>query len=613
MAEYLVRCWNCLGEYDALSAVWCSCNPNRPTKVCPFCLQCFCNAPEEFHEAFWAGAPESLKTDREMLASARGPLGEALIRAKVITSEQLLQALKLQSREGGRLGEILVALGHLTQETLDAFLASQRSVTQVSLRDSPPDPMLVSAVGPEECRRRMVVPISRETLSGRHLLTLAMANPSDGETVEFVQNATGCQVLALQASREEIAAFLAPFQEAPPAPAPASDPAPAARLATDLIRKAISRGASDLYVEPREDEVSIHLRIDGLLYKAKPVGRDLKEVLTLELKKLLRMDAAVKDRPQSSRVVMRSGDQRYEVIAHSLPARSGENLSLKIINRDTFLKSYDQLGIPAEDQRLLRAALSAQRGLILLSAPLFHGCTTTLYAVMNDLASEGSRKIVSIEAQSVCPVPNVSQISLGDSHDAEATVTTMKALSSIQPDVCVVADLLDSGAMAAQVQKLMGQVLVVATLEATGAVKALLQVLAAGIAPQDLSQSLLLVLNQRLIRRNCPSCSTEVELSENTLRMMGLGEEEAREISRCHQGQGCPECSGIGYRGRLALFEVLSPTPAFRKALAKGPAEKTLEREALKSGMVPLRQRALEAIQKGLTGPEEFRKESFGS
>ncbi|MGC8762834.1 MAG: GspE/PulE family protein [Acidobacteriota bacterium] len=609
MAEYLVRCWNCLGEYDALTAVWCSCNPNRPTKVCPFCLQCFCSAPEEFHETFWSQAPEGLRTDREMLARARGPLGEALIRAKAITSEQLLEALKRQSQEGGRLGEILVALGHLTQETLDAFLASQRSVTQVSLKDSPPDPMLVAAVGAEECLRRMVVPISRETLSGRNLLTLAMANPSDGETIEFVQNATGCQVLALQASREEIAAFLAPFQGG--SAAPAADPEPAARLATDLIRKAISRGASDLYVEPREDEVSIHLRIDGFLYKAKPVARDLRDVLTTELKRLLRLDTSISDRPQSNRVVMRSGDQRYEVIAHSLPTRSGENLSLKIINRDTFLKSYDQLGIPPEDQKILRAALSAQRGLVLLSAPLFHGCTTTLYAVMNDLASEGTRKIVSIEAQSVCPVPNVSQISLGDNHDAEATVTTMKALSSIQPDVCIVADLLDSGAMASQIQKLMGQVLVVATLEAPGTVKALLGAMAAGISPQELAQNLLLVLNQRLIRRNCPACSAPLPLSENTLRMMGLSEEEARELTGCQQGQGCPECSGIGYRGRLALFEILSPTPVFRKALAKGPAEKTLEREALKSGMVPLRQRALEAIEKGLTGPEEFRKEAF--
>ncbi|MEW6757698.1 MAG: hypothetical protein AB1347_05715, partial [Acidobacteriota bacterium] len=211
MAEHLVRCWNCLGDYDALTAVWCSCNPNRPTKVCPFCLQCFCAAPEEYHERFWAGAPESVVTDREMLAGARGPLGEALIRARVITSDQLLQALKRQRQEGGKIGEILVAMGHLTQGTLDAFLSSQRSVMQISFRDTPPDPMLVSSVGAAECLRRLVVPVSREHLSGRDLLTLAMANPADGETVEFVQNATASQVLAVQASREEIESFLLPF------------------------------------------------------------------------------------------------------------------------------------------------------------------------------------------------------------------------------------------------------------------------------------------------------------------------------------------------------------------------------------------------------------------
>lgn len=613
MAEHLVRCWNCLGDYDALTAVWCSCNPNRPTKVCPFCLQCFCSAPEEYHERFWAQAPESIVTDREMLAGARGPLGEALIRAKIITSDQLLQALKRQKQEGGKIGEILVAMGHLTQNTLDAFLSSQRSVTQISFRDTPPDPMLVASIGARECLRRLVVPVSREHLSGRDLLTLAMANPADGETVEYVQNATASQVLAVQASREEIESFLLPFQAGAESEAAASpqESAPGPRLATDLIRKAIARGASDLYVEPREEEVSIHLRIDGLLYKAKPVGRELQEILTLELKKLLRLDTAVTDRPQSGRVVLRSGEHRFDVIAHSLPTRSGENVSLKIINRDTFLKTYEQLGIPADDVVSLRAALSAQRGLILISAPLFHGCTTTLYAVMSDLAAEGGRKVISIEAQSVCPVPNVSQISLGDTQDAEATLTTMKALSSIQPDVCVLADVLDSGSMVGQVQKLMGQMLVIATLESAGAVRALAQVIAAGLSPADLSQHLLLVLNQRLLRKNCPQCAAPVAFSENTLRMMGLTPEETRDLAHGLQGQGCGECSGIGYRGRMALFEWLVPTPAFRKALAKGPAEKTLEREAQRAGMVSLRQRALKAIREGLTTAEEFRKEAF--
>ena len=618
MAEYLIQCWNCLGEYDALSAVWCSCNPNRPTKVCPFCLHCFCSAPEAYQDKFWAGAPREMIEDREMLAKARGPLGEALVRSQVITSDQLLQALKRQKVTGGRLGELLVELGYVTPQTLGGFLSRQRSFQHVSLRDIALDPMLVASIGAEACLQRLIVPVSRETMAGKDLLALAMANPGDGETIEFIQNMTGCQILPMHTTREELEEALRPFLSAPSPPA--EEPAPqdktvtpsGVEMATDVLRKALARGASDLYLEPREEMVAVSLRIDGTLYRAKPVARDLQEALTFEMKKLLRLDTAIRDRPQENRVVMRSGEHRFDVIAHCLPTRFGESLSLKIINRDTFLKSYEQLGLAPEDQLVLRAALSAQRGLILVSAPLFHGCTTTLYAILNDLGLDGHRKVMSIEAQSVCPVPNVSQVSLGPGRDEEAALTTLKALGNIQPDVCILADLLlDSPVMATQMLKLVSKMLVVATVEAPSAVQALLKVRGAGLPASDLAEHLLLVLNQRLVRRICPHCRQATGLSDRALRLMGLTDPEIAGLTSISQGQGCPECSGIGYKGRISLFETLSPSPGFRRALAREATEKGLQREAVKAGMVSLRSRALRAIQEGLTTLEEFQKEHF--
>lgn|GEM_PF-588124 len=618
MAEYLIQCWNCLGEYDALSAVWCSCNPNRPTKVCPFCLHCFCSAPEAYQDKFWAGAPQEMIEDREMLAKARGPLGEALVRSQVITSDQLLQALKRQKVTGGRLGELLVELGYVTPQTLGGFLSRQRSFQHVSLRDIALDPMLVASIGAEACLQRLIVPVSRETMAGKDLLALAMANPGDGETIEFIQNMTGCQILPMHTTREELEEALRPFLSAPSPPA--EEPAPqdktvtpsGVEMATDVLRKALARGASDLYLEPREEMVAVSLRIDGTLYRAKPVARDLQEALTFEMKKLLRLDTAIRDRPQENRVVMRSGEHRFDVIAHCLPTRFGESLSLKIINRDTFLKSYEQLGLAPEDQLVLRAALSAQRGLILVSAPLFHGCTTTLYAILNDLGLDGHRKVMSIEAQSVCPVPNVSQVSLGPGRDEEAALTTLKALGNIQPDVCILADLLlDSPVMATQMLKLVSKMLVVATVEAPSAVQALLKVRGAGLPASDLAEHLLLVLNQRLVRRICPHCRQATGLSDRALRLMGLTDPEIAGLTSISQGQGCPECSGIGYKGRISLFETLSPSPGFRRALAREATEKGLQREAVKAGMVSLRSRALRAIQEGLTTLEEFQKEHF--
>ncbi len=614
MSEYAVNCWNCLGEYDALTAVWCSCNPNRPTKVCPFCLQCFCSSSQEYMDKFWRGAPPELLQDKEMLSQARAPLGEALVRAKAITADQLLAALKAQKAGGKKLGEVLVELGFVARDTLDYFLSQQKSVMQLSLREVSLDPMLIASVGARDCARFLVVPVSKEKLSSKEILSLAMARPGDGEAIDFVQNVTGCQVLPMQASSEEIRDVLAPFlEEAPGEPASAGEekPPPGLNLATDLLRKALARAVSDLYVEPNEQEVAVHMRIDGILYKSKPIAREYQAVLVSELKRLLRMDHAVTDRPQESRVVMRAENSRFEVIAHSLPTRFGENLSLKLINRDTFLKSFDQLGLPEEDERILRTALASRSGLVLITAPLFHGSSTTLYSVMNDLARDTRRKVMSIEVQSICPVPNVSQISLGENGQAEATLTTLKALATIQPDVCVLGDLLDSASMITQMHKFMGQMLVVATLEANRSAQAVQKLLDLGMPAPDLAQALQVVINQRLLRRICPECRQPAGLSLRALGLMGLTEEEAAGLGTVSQGQGCEACSAIGYRGRIALFETLAPSPALRKAIARRASEKVLEREAYRGETATLRTRALAAIREGLTTLEEFQKGNF--
>jgi len=612
--EYIIRCWNCLGEFDALAAVWCSCNPNRPTKVCPFCLQCFCGASEEYHASFWASAPESLVKDREMLANARGPLGEALIKAKVITSEQLLLALKRQQNTHEKLGETLVDLGFVTQETIDSFLSSQRSVRRISLKETQLDPMLVASIGADECKRLSVIPISRERLGNKELIMLGMANPSDGETIEKIQNQTGCQILTVQCSKEEIAKHLAPLlssaqdsrRESGSGGVQAAD-----RLALDLIRKAIARGASDLYVEPAEDNLSVHLRIDGILFQAKSLEKSYQAPLTEQLKRLLKLNTGITDRPQEGRIVMRSGDTRFNVIALSLPTPYGENISMKIINRDTFLKNFEQLGMRKRDILQIRAAMSARSGVILLSAPLFHGLTTTLYSVMEEIASDGQRKVMSIELQNLCPVPGVSQISMGENSDDEATATTLKAIANSYPDVLVLADLLDSSSMLSQIVKLAGQMLVVASVEATSNILAVQKLTETGFPYTSLSEHLKVAVNQRLVRKVCPACSYPITLTTDIARMMGLSPAEALDLGEVREAKGCEACSQIGYKGRAALFEVLTPSTAFRKSLSKKASARTLLKHALKGGLVPLRQVALEAVDRGVTTLEEFQKENF--
>lgn len=612
MDEYIVYCWNCLGEYDALSAVWCSCNPTHPTKVCPFCLQCFCSAPKDYKDKFFKSAPRELLDDFEMFSQSRGPLGEALVRAKAITADQLLQALKHQKATGRKLGESLVELGYIDQETLSYFLSHQKSVMQMSLKDLEVDPMLITSIGADYCYEKAILPVNRESLSQKEILTLAMAQPSDGETIDYVQNVSGCQVVPVQSKKEEILAYLMPFISTKSADSiESSAQKEITQHGLSVIRKALAKGASDLYIEPLEDEISVQMRIDGILYKTSPMPKEIQSLLLHEMKLLLKLDPFLKDKPQESRVVMKSGEQKYDVIAHSLPTRYGENITLKIINRATFLKSYEQLGLKNDEILLLRSVLSANTGLVVISAPVLHGMTTTIYSLMNELAQEGTRKIVSMEFQSVCPVPQVTQVSLGMKNNEQATSTALKALSTIQPEVCIFADSVETTYLAKEIFKLSASFLVVAGLEARNSLEALDKFVEMGISPADIVSQTTLVLNQRLIRKICPDCRQDGSLSERSLYLMGLTPQEAKSINKVSQGEGCQNCSKLGYRGRVAIFELFAPTPEFKKMFVKNPKDKNLEKEAIKGGLKTLRQKALEAVKEGITTLEEFQKGNF--
>jgi type IV pilus assembly protein PilB len=610
LEEYVVHCWNCLGEYDALSAVWCSCNPTHPTKVCPFCLQCFCSSTKDYKDKFFKNAPTDILADFEMFSQSRGPLGEALLRAKAITSDQLLHALKYQKTTGTKLGEALVELGYLDEETLNYFLSHQKSVMKLDLKDLMIDPMLITSIGSDYCYEKVILPVSREQLSQKEILTLAMAQPSDGETIDFVQNISGCQVVPVQSKKEEILTYLLPFISPKDSSTGASQKE-TTHHGLSVLRKALAKHASDLYIEPTEYEVTIHMRIDGILYKTTPIPKELQGIVIHELKLLLKLDPFAVDKPQESRIVMKSGDARYDVIAHSLPTRYGENLSLRIINRMTFLKGFDQLGLAQEEQLLLRSMLSAHSGLILVSAPVLHGMTTTVYSIMNEVASLGQRKTVSVEYQSVCPVPGVTQVSLGEDKSEENAITALKGLSTIQPDVCIFGDQLETPVLAREAAKFSQSMLVIAGIDSRNSYEALDKLIAFGISPVEIARQLLLVVNQRLIRTICPDCLQEGSLSERALYLMGLTPNEAKTVEKVSQGQGCANCTQLGYKGRMAIFEFLTPSPEFRKMFAKNPKDKGLEKEAVRSGMVSLRSKTIDEIRKGRTTLEEFQKGNF--
>ncbi len=193
--EYVVHCFNCVSDFDALEAVWCSCNPQNPTKVCPFCMGCFCAAGEEFKTRFWKEAPQLLRADVATLDQARMLIGDRLVRAGLITTPQLLDALKQQKVSGKKIGEVLVESGVLPIERLQSFLKTQHTVPPVDIACARIDALMLTRLGVQRCLRERILPLETEAFRDRNIMTLVMADPSDTATLERVIDSTGYQVI----------------------------------------------------------------------------------------------------------------------------------------------------------------------------------------------------------------------------------------------------------------------------------------------------------------------------------------------------------------------------------------------------------------------------------
>ncbi|MGH7340957.1 MAG: ATPase, T2SS/T4P/T4SS family, partial [Candidatus Rokuibacteriota bacterium] len=388
---YAVQCFNCLSDYDALEAIWCSCNPQRPTKVCPFCMGCFCAAGEELRKSFWDGAPQELRQEIDTLSECRMLLGEMLVRAGLITTTQLLEALTLQKADGRRLGEILVDSGALPPDRLERFLQSQHTVMAVDVARARVDATTLQKLGVERCLAERILPLEAESFRDRRVMTLAMADPSDGAALQRVVNATGHQVIPGAAPAEAIVAVIRSiFPEGSAAVAPAPTRAEAAPTEGDgaavgLLSMAIRRRASHLHIQGKARHQKVFFRIDGTLY----LDRANSTLAARQALATLREMAGIDEGRLAGRATFELDGVEHSLIVRTRSGKDGEDLSVKILDPVTFPPRLEELGYPDDVAARIRAALERPRGLILVSSPPFSGSSSTLYALVMEAAGQG--------------------------------------------------------------------------------------------------------------------------------------------------------------------------------------------------------------------------------
>ena len=529
-------------------------------------------------------------------------LGNLLLECGVITPSQLEKALNHQHEhpELGRLGQVLLELKMISAERLGLTLAQQLGIAQVSLENFDIQPECLKLVPESLARRYLVVPLM---LDGERLI-VASPDPTHCELLHLLGFVTGKPVEAVLANANEVEQAIsrlyasATAHELPENEASeqslslhrikqlAEDP-PTVRFVDSLLEEAISRRASDIHLRPGEHDVVILLRIDGVLLEIRRVKHSNLSAIVSRIKIIGGMNIAERRLPQDGRHMVRQGERTIDLRLSIMPTVHGESVVIRILDTRQSLKTLDQIGFNGRDVERFRDLISHNQGIVLVTGPTGSGKSTTLYAALNGIKSSGVN-IITVEDPVEYQIDGIRQIQV----KPQIGYTFARALRHIlrhDPDVIMVGEIRDQEtAMMATESALTGH-LVLSTLHTNSAATTITRLLEIGIAPYLLNASLLGVLAQRLVRRNCPHCLVEEEVSAHVRSTLGLSRDEPFYV-----GSGCEHCRNLGFAGRVAAYELLEVTPALRALIEPSVSAQSIEQQAIHDGMRPLTQSALQ-------------------
>jgi type IV pilus assembly protein PilB len=596
-------------------------------------------------------------------------LGQLLITSQIITEEQLKEAISLQKREGGRLGTSLVKLGHITEEKLVSFLSRQWGVPAINLSDYKIDPLILKLIPVEIARKYLIIPVARVGAT----LTIAMADPSNVFVIDDVKFMTGYDVDVVVSSESSILhAISAYYHSDGDALIPANNEAtrainiqdytyqegdlkeeegstsdevatvdvdefdkvvgdaldsiethserdesggveieePIVKLVNGILVNAIKGGASDIHIEPYERSLRVRYRVDGVLFNAMNLPLKIKNPITSRLKIMSKLDIAERRLPQDGRIKLRlSKKKEIDFRVSVLPCLFGEKTVLRILDKANLQVDLTKLGFEEEVLKKFMYALTKPYGMILVTGPTGSGKTTTLYSALNYLNKPGTN-IMTAEDPVEYNFLGMNQVQVRE----EIGLTFASALRAFlrqAPNIILVGEIRDFETAEIAVKASLTGHLVLSTLHTNDAPSTVSRLLNMGVEPFLVSASVILIAAQRLVRKLCPDCKEEEKLPASAFMQLGFSEDEAKSM-KCYKAKGCPSCSGSGYKGRIALYEVMPVDGEIREMILEGASTDELKKTAVRLGMKSLRMSGLTKAKEGVTSIEEVMRVTFG-
>ena len=551
-------------------------------------------------------------------------LGEILVKAGLISVDQLAKALESQHGTTKRIGEILVELGMVSELDIAAALSKQLSVPYASaasgLLNPPKGQGLEQLVPTEFARQHLVLPLSRTINS----LTVACVNPLDLLTMDNLSRLTGCDIHPVVTTKADLEVAISTFygedtmlQEAighsyqlsngeDPGTEEvlnldrlkeAAQEAPVIRLVDLIIRQAIKQRASDIHIEPFRERLSLRYRIDGVLHEISPPARALHAAIISRIKILCKLDIAEKRLPQDGGFMMGMEGLSIDFRVSVIPTIYGEKVVVRILKKIPELLDLQQLGFDERELGLFQSVIHDPYGLLLLTGPTGSGKTTTLYAALSAIKTP-KKNILTIEDPVEYRLDGVNQVQIKPSIGL-TFAAGLRSFLRQDPDVIMVGEVRDLETAEICVQAALTGHMVFSTVHTNDAPSAVTRLLDIGVAPYLVSSTISLIVAQRLVRRLCDQCRESYEPSPALRERLALG------TGPIYRAKGCEPCSGTGYRGRVGAYEVMEINEQVRELVTKGAAAHLIKDAAIRNGLVTLEQGGLRKVQQGLTSLEE--------
>ncbi len=559
-------------------------------------------------------------------------LGELLVREKLISLQQLRQAQDEQRRTGQNLGATLAKLGYISDGEITNFLSAQYRVPAVNLDEYEIDQEVLKLVSRDVCDKHKIIPVSRAGSS----LIMAMADPTNLHAIDDIKFLTGFNVEPVVSSETAIQAAVERYYQSGPSYdevmagfdeeeiefgaegeemnlmelEKASEDAPVVRLVNMILLNAIKKGASDIHVEPYEKKLRIRYRIDGVLIDEMAPPLKLKNAIASRLKIMSQLDIAERRLPQDGRIKLKLGKGReMDFRVSVLPTLWGEKIVMRLLDKSNLQLDMAKLGFDQKPLDDFQWAIHQPWGMVLVTGPTGSGKTTTLYSALADL-NKSSCNISTAEDPVEYNLHGINQVQMHDEIGLNFAMS-LRAFLRQDPDIIMVGEIRDFETAEIAVKAALTGHLVLSTLHTNDAPATISRLLNMGVEPFLITASVNLVLAQRLARKNCADCKAEIQVDRQVMVDIGFSEEQMTG-AKLMKGAGCRTCNGTGYKGRVALYEVMRFSDSLKEMVLQGASTAELKAAAIKQGMSTLRMSGIRKVLNGTTSTEEILRVTMG-